>query len=291
MDMKARSNYGGIQIQEWLSVKYGIKPLLRTVIGLGNIKNIEMLCKKEGLFSITKSFNKLYGANLDSPINIIYISKSKDLLRKAYMSEKSEDRRLLGELLGYPSCCVEFFLEALKNLKSPHPVKTYLKTKGKPSFLVNNIFKMESRLGSKELEIFQGNPDFADRVSHLFLISHIPCSYTCKKSIKIGMEMLHLLEREKPELAKKIVFTLKKPLLFFDDFNWMIFNGKISGNTIDYTSVSPPLSLIPEKIHNKFREGNRVKVGKEYVEIFKDDKMIHRIEKKHEYDGILLNFS
>lgn len=291
MNKKTYSDYGGIQVQELLAVKHGIKPLMRTVIQPENIKSVKMICKEKGLFPMIKSFNQLYGADLVSPINIIYISKSKNLLKKAYMSEKSENRRLLGELLGYPSCCVEFFSEALGNGKFPYPVKTYLKTEGKPSFLANNIFKMESRLGSKELEIFQKDLDFANRIHHLFLISHIPCSYTCKKSIKIGREVLRLLEREEPELAKEIVFTLKKPLLFFDDFNWVIFAGKVNGNAINYTSVLSPLSLMQESLVNKFREGDKIKVGKEVVEIFKGDGMIHRIKKKHEYDGILLDFS
>lgn len=291
MDRKIYSNYGGIQIQELLAVKHGIKPLLRTVIQPENIKSVKMICREKGLFSMIKSFSQLYGASLDSPINIIYISRSKDLLRKAYLSEKSENRRLLGELLGYPSCCVEFFLETLENRKFPHPVKTYLKTGGKPSFLVNNIFKMESRLGSKELEIFQRNPDLSTRISRLFFISHIPCSYTCKKSIKIGRKMLTLLKRKEPKLEKEIVFTLKKPLLFFDDLDWVIFEGKVNGNIVKYTSILPPLSLMQENLLNKFRDGDKVKVGKEVVEIFKDDEIIHRIKKKHEYDGIILDFS
>lgn len=291
MDKKTYPNYGGIQIQELLAVKHGIKPLLRTVIHPENIKIVKMICKEKGLFSMIKSFSRFYGANLDSPINIIYISKSKDLLGKAYLSEKSEDRKSLGELLGYPSCCVEFFLEVLKSGKFLYPIKTYLKTEGKPSFLANSIFKMESRLDSKELEIFQRNPDLGTRTSRLFLISHIPCSYTCKESVKIGREVLRLLERENPELAKEIVFTLKKPLLFFDDFNWVIFEGKVVGDVISYTSVLPPLSLMQESLVNKFRVGDRVKVGKEFVEIFKGDEMIHKIKKKHEYYGIVLDFS
>lgn len=289
MDKNKHSIYG-IQIQEWLAVKHGIKPLLRTAIHPENFKNVEMICKEKGLFSLMKSFNQLYGANLGSPINIIYISKSEEVLRKAYMSEKSEDRRLLGELLGYPSCCVEFFLEFLEKGKFPFSVETHLKTEGKPSFFVNSIFKMESRLGSKELEIFQSNPDFADRISHLFLISHIPCSYNCKGSIKIGKKILRLLEREYPELAKEIVSILKKPLLFFNDFNWIVFDGKVDGTTVNYNSVLPPLSLMQESLVKKFSEGNKVEVGNEFIEIFKEDKMVHRIKKKHEYDGIVLDF-
>lgn len=291
MNRKTYYNYGGIQIQELLAVKHGIKPLLRTVIQPENIKIVKMICKEKGLFSVIKSFSQFYGVNLDSPINIIYVSKSKDLLRKAYLSEKSEDRKLLGELLGYPSCCVDFFLDLLKSGKFLYPVKTYLKTEGKPSFLTNNIFKMESRLDSKELEIFQNNLDFANRISHLFLISHIPCSYTCKESIKMGREMLKLLKREKPDLSKEIMFTLKKPLLYFDDFSWILFDGKVNSNTISYSSISSPLSLMQESLVNKFREGNKARVGKEFVEIFKGDKAIHRIRKEHQHHGIILDFS
>jgi len=283
--------YYGIHIQEWLAVKHGIKPVLRTVLRTDKFEYVEKLCRKEGLSSLIKPFTQLYGTKLNSPINIIYVSRSKDLLEEAYLSDKSGDREKLGELLGYPSCCVDFFSEALKDAESPFPVKTYLKTNGKPSFLVNNVFKLESRLSSSGVEKIQKNPDFANRISHLFLISHIPCSYTCKESIDTGKEILTLLKREEPEVAKEIEFTLRKPLLFFDDFNWIIFNGKASGNTLDYASILPPLSLMPGNVVSKFRDGDKVEVGKEYVEIFRNGEIIHRIKKKHKYDGILLDFS
>lgn len=291
MGIKLRSELGGIQIQELLAVKHGLKPVLRTVTQKCNAKNIKKVCRKNGLLYMIKPFTQLYGVHLDQAINIIYISKSRDLLKKAYLSEKSEDRKSLGELLGYPRCCVEFFSHQLKHSKLPFPVKTYIKTRGKPSFLVNNILKLESRLSSKALEEYQKNPDFANRISHLFLISHVPCSYTCKKSIKMGREILDLLKREEPELAEEIVFRLKRPVLYFDDLNWLIFNGKVNSDTISYTSMLPPLSLMPESIVKKFREGDKVKVGEEYIEIFKNNKGIHRIEKKDEYNGILLDFS
>ncbi|NIO20610.1 MAG: hypothetical protein GTN76_07700 [Candidatus Aenigmarchaeota archaeon] len=300
MDKNRYSMYG-IQIQEWLALKHGIKPLLRTVIQPDDVKNIEKLCREDGLFYIVKPFSQLYLTKFDSPVNVIYISKNKDLLERAYQSEKSGSgslgaRKIVGELLGYPSCCVEFYSEFfsqpyLKDTKFSIPIKTYSKTQGKPSFLVNNIFKLESRLSSKGLEEYQKNPDFADRVSHLFLISHVPCSYTCKESIKMGREMLDLLEKEEPELAKEIVFRLKRPLLYFDDFNWLIFNGRVNGNTINYTSILPPLSLMPEGLVKKFREGSEVKVGKEFVDIFKNKERVHRIKKKDKDNGILFNFS
>ena len=281
----------GIRLQELLAVKYGIKPLLRTVLRTDDPKGVERLCRENKLFCMVKSFNKLYGSVLNPPVKIVYISATKDLLNEAYTSDKSGDRKHLGELLGYPPCCVEFFLGVLQHFDLPFPIKTYNETNGKPSFLANNIFKMESRLRVEELKRFQKNPDFARRVSHLFLISHVPCSYRCKESIRIGREMLDMLEMEEPELAREIVSVLKKPLLFFDDLRWIIFNGKVEGNILNYSSISPPFSLLEKEFVGMFEKGDTIRVGKEFIEIYGEGRIIHRVEKKHEYDGVLLDFS
>ena len=92
----------GIHVQELLAVKYNIKPVLRTSLNPEHFNGLEAICREDGLFSSMKTFNRIYGSDLDSPLNIIYISKSKEHIRNAYLSEKSGDRKSLGKLLGYP---------------------------------------------------------------------------------------------------------------------------------------------------------------------------------------------
>jgi hypothetical protein len=278
----------GIQLQEILAVKHGIKPLLRTVMKPEFVDGFERFCANNNLLFMKKPFSELFGTSLDPPILMVYVSKSKEMIDKGHQADKTFDRKLLGEVLGYPDCCVEFFLD---NANAVYPAESFRKTIGKPSYYANNVMKMESRLNSERLKIYQQDIGFGTRTSNLFLISHVPCSYTCKKSMEIGRNVLSLIEKESPEFAGKLVGTLKRPFLFFDDFNWMIFDGKIKNDTLTYASILPPASMLPESLIKKFREGDASKVGKKSIEIFKDGKIVHVIEKKHESDGILLDFS
>jgi len=123
---------------------------------------------------------------------------------------------------------------------------SFLRTKGKLFFYANNIFKLETRLGSeKSRKIISENPNFLVNVPPFYLISHIPCSFNCKKTIMIGKEILKVLERETPNFAKKLLNTMKKTFLFFDDFNWIIFDGEVNNNELKYNRVLPNNSLFP----------------------------------------------
>lgn len=94
--------------QELLAVKEGIKPVMRT--GLGSnyaIKNkLTEFCKEFNLHMVIKSFTSIHGEEFE---NIVYVSKSKELTKQAYEAEKGRDVKKLGELLGYPECCVNFY--------------------------------------------------------------------------------------------------------------------------------------------------------------------------------------
>lgn len=64
-------------------------------------------------------------------------------------------------------------------------------------------------------------------------------------------------------MAYDIENTLKKPILFFDDFRFLVFNGKANKNYIIYNSISAPHSLLEKELVNKFKSGNKLIVNSE----------------------------
>lgn len=281
-----------IDNQSYLLLRAGLKPVIRLSYpdNNENINNLNMFCKKIGLFLFFKKYNKLYGGKLKTPVINIYISSSSKLAKKAYEAEIIGDRELLGELLGYPKCCVKSFVDNFSKNKD-FTILTYKNTHNKPSFFCNNIFVFDSKLGpGNTKEVFSKNNLFFKKTKDLFLINHVPCSFNCKKSIKIGKKTLSLLKKERPKFATKIINAIKKSFLYFDYFNWVVFDGTLKDDKLFYKQVLPYQSFMKSKEINKIKSGNKIKVTKKKVCVFKNNQLIHEIIKKNEDNGIIINF-
>lgn len=166
------------------------------------------------------------------------------------------------------------------------------KTKSKPKFYLNNIFNFQSRIFNEEKRLLKLKKlIFINRynpIDFFYLIPHVPCSYDCKESIKFARQILKILKVEMPEFAKEAVLALKRPFLFFDDFNWVAFDGYVKGDKIIYDRVAPYKSLYPQ---SKFKRGDELKVSNKEIFVSKEGELIHKIQKKGEQDGIVIDFS
>ncbi|NIO20607.1 MAG: DUF483 domain-containing protein [Candidatus Aenigmarchaeota archaeon] len=258
------------------------KPVLRSGVPPGNSKNIESLCKEFGLYFLKKRFD-------DSMDKQFYISKSRGLPRKAYEAERQENKKEIGRLLGYPECCVNSFLNyrTKSNSKIPMIIHTFSKTKGKPSFYTNNIFNSNGRSSNINQKLLR-NKERLKRHNH-FLISHIPCSYNCKKSIEIGTRTLRLMKQEMPEFASEVLSSLRRVFIVFDEFEFVALRGKINKNEVRYSD--PIVVNLESKTEKALKQGNRIVRGKDKIEIFKDKTPIYTIKRKDENHGVVMDFT
>lgn len=267
----------GLKPQEILAVKEGIKPILRTVVSEVNMESVEKFCRENELHCTIKTHNELFGEKFENPLYVAYVSSSEDNVKEYCEVEKEnygiEIFRKFGELLGYPKCCVDLFFEILQKKIGKRPelcekeiiytIQTLKRTKEKPSFYLNNVFNFESRIRSIRNNKIIGIPSYS-------LISHIPCSYNCRKSMEYGKKVLEVLEREAPDFAKQTLHHIKRPVLFYDDFNWIVLDGEVKRNEIHYNDI----------VYHSLE-------SKEILERMKSSKMI-RVDK--EDDGIIFDF-
>jgi hypothetical protein len=275
-----------IDIQSFLLLKEGIKPAIRVGIPDCFIENAKKTAKKLGIEILVKEFNTIYGEELSKPLINAYYSLDKKMCREAWLAEKNGDRKRFGRLLGYPECCVDFFI---KNLSSGHFIDYTLSSlsvvKTKPSFYCNSLFVFDSKLSSYNMQTYNDNIKIFDKPEHknLFLIRHVPCSLDCEESIKIGKITLKLLEKEYPQLAVRIVNALKKPVLYWNYFEWIIFNGNMQNEKIKYDGILNYESLV--KMHTKkmIESGNNIKIEDDKIAVLKNRENIGYIERK---DGI-----
>lgn len=292
-EIENKINKVGFNFQDFFALKEGIKPVLRSGIEYENINYIKEFCEKYKLSFLIKPVQSVLN-NIDIstyPRYLLYISLSSNMAKEAFEAEKNKNTRKLGKLLGYPECCIDFYMNTVIKKKFPFPIYSFIGTKGKLYFYANNIFNLDTRLGSKDREIISENPDFLIKIPQFYLIWHLPCSFNCKKSIKIGKEVLKALEDKVPVLAEKIVDALKRPFLFIDDFNWIVFDGKVKENEIIYKNILPYKSLFPKEKIELIRKGDKIKVFDDEILIFKDENSIGKILKEDNYKGVIMDFS
>lgn len=282
--------FGKYTFSEFFAVKESIKPLMRTFVGRDQYHILKQICGDADLF-LKKSHKQIkFKKSGQRPWSwvscsgeghaqfIVYISRDALLLEKAAMLEKKGDLKSLHELgllFGYPRCCVDFFYNVSNSLKkTPTPIDTLKNTKMQFSFYVNNVY-LESN--------FEQRPR---------LLSHIPCSYNCKPSIRYTQELLKLLYIKYPLYAKEIEKYLKLPLLYFDLNNVFAFTGKYDNDGfIFYDSIK--VSCSSERLSylsSYFRKGNRVEINKQKLSIFKDNDKIKTIIFKQDITPVIFNF-
>lgn len=290
-----QNQIGGIDIQSFLLLKAGLKPVIRVGCPKNNIeenlRELKRLFRGTGIKILVGEFkNNFYGQKIKEPIYNLYFSLSIDLARQAYVAEKTGDRKTFGRLLGYPSCCTKSFIENYDQKDYDFTIYALLQSRSRVSFYCNFIFNFDSKLGGEGIKIFQQTAEIWRPSQHLFLIKHIPCSFDCRESIKLGQKTLKILRKARPRLAQEIERALKKPVLYFDYFNWLVFDGEVKGNQLKCHQVLPYQSLFPEEKRDLVKRGNRLAVDDNWISVFQNQKMIGRIKKENKYRGVLINF-
>ena len=109
------------------------------------------------------------------------------------------DQYNLGLTLGYPLCCVEFFV-------NNYPERSE----------IDNDFTEPALNNSKE-----GSYPFVNNIlmrdMDTTLLFHFPCSFNCAESERLGRKHLELLKEADAEIASNYEQRLK---------NWFEFKGK-----------------------------------------------------------------
>ena len=103
----------------------------------------------------------------------------------------------------------------------------------------------------------------------------------CEESIKIGKITLKLVRKDYPELASRIVDVLKKPVIYWNYFEWIILNGHMQKEKINYTGTLNYESLIDGKIKSIIVNGDNLKIEKDNISVLKNRKDIGCIERKN----------
>ena len=271
---------------DFLSLKHGLKKLVRLMVNdKKEYKELKKFAEKFKL-KIAHSNYKIKTKNgifceKVLPFKgrghfFVYISKDNDTNEKAMEYEgnnfSKKDDRKLGELLGYPECCIKNFIDKESEGRRDFVIENYKSSGKSPNYLLNFIL------------------DF----SAFHLISHFPCSFNCKESEKISKNLLEILKKENFLLSKETEEYLKMPILYSNNRNFILFNGTANENLIkyhDFYVFSSQKKAFRESFISNLKEGNEMKISDKNLVIFNDGNKIFEYKKENPYDLTLINFT
>ena len=162
------------------------KPIVRQGFYPHELAKVEKFCERNHLF-IEKSPYKVLlhdkeiftnKGKIVAPSNplgmvLVYMCKNHFKALWACLYETRQDHLNTGILLGYPSCCVEFFMKEFEK-SNVNPVH-------KPTSMWTNLTLREQ---------------------DIVLLSHFPCSSDCAKSIEIAKKNFEIVKKYDDRMAE-----------------------------------------------------------------------------------------
>ena len=154
---------------------------------------VEQFCHKNNLYLVKSTFKVLFadesvysnqGIRIPEDdqrpgMYFVYISKDEQKAWLASYYELMQNHADLGLVLGYPSCCVNFFSSTFQ--KNPNPQHA-------PTNPYTNLSKREQ---------------------DLVILSHFPCHTECRESIKLGEKYLQAIYAFDKERARELLIQLR----------------------------------------------------------------------------------
>lgn len=155
--------------------------------------------------------------DLGEPRVELYISRAPDLARRAAELQADTDpsaaAREVGELMGYPACCVEAFSElANRSNNSRNRYATAARTPpGRWPWELDNFFVM--------------------------LVPFFPCRYDCDRALGYARAALAELEKAHPGAREGLERLLSRPVLYFSHQQMLVFDGICRDGMVEYSGV------------------------------------------------------
>lgn len=265
------------QLGMYMAAALGFKPLMDDWIPRSKLKDFRSACKMYGLkvredviflnmpkaelpetvigkanLTTTSAFGVALESGRDGSVHL-FISKDEKMLTKSMwypviikdrvIFSPRADVFAFGQVLGYPECCIRFFKTFNNWSKYSYLYEAYINTGSAPSFLCNPFLKDTS----------------------FTYIYHMPCSYSCKKTIETTSGLRKAIKKNEPGFVELIDRFLKMPFLVFYERKFYCFEGTLKGNEIRYTQVyfpSPDRSLNVFGEHLRRADSLRLEGGK-----------------------------
>ncbi len=161
-----------------------------------------------------------------------------DARRFKEASGRRDGHLVIGELLGYPSCCTQFFTEVW-NAGVYDPLWEVARNDGSPVVEENPWLKTADKL---VIYITDPYPEAIQELRYfgIRVTSHIPHSHRCEETRRVGKKWRKVMEDLDPEAVDWLYEILESPIV------WDSYHGVVQVHTpwfIGVTQTYPYLDL------------------------------------------------
>ncbi len=207
---------------EFLYLLSGIKDVSRLTMRSSHITLFSDLCKRNNLSflfseeSYTVPVASSYRNSLDKTTESlgfcykeVYISRTVNKVHDLKEAAANCDHRHVGRILGYPDCCIDFFMSwlALGQLNNMD-FSTFASSDGKEYPYRVNVF-------SKEFDACY--------------LSHFPCSLNCVDSLNQAKERMLFVKNNLPNIESMFIKKMKSCVAYSSRFGTIYSKGFITG--------------------------------------------------------------
>lgn len=258
-----------IVMQDILSVLYDLRSCIRYSLTLEQRVLLRKALPCLGL----RIVDYIYSST-DQPMCVI--GKHRPTLKKASEADKIPDLEKVGHYLGYPSCCIDFWLRNKWEHSDTIPLLTKKNSK-QLHYKLNYLLNFDSKAVTDSLprlhQLFGKYRDF-DK----YLIPHIPCSFDCQPSLQYANSLAEIMKDEFPDYFQTLKSRLKKTFLFIDNYTFTAVEGETKGDEVIYSQVFDFNTLFDDNLFKLLIHGNRIRWEQEKTVVFKDSIQIGESE-------------
>lgn len=158
---------------EKATITHGLRDSILIYINTGKFLETKRWADKHGLIVVPLHYADVsdyssYGNNGGTSSMRVAITRTKEVAGVWMTAWKDSDNKKIGELLGFPECCCDFF----------------------EKYWVNEGYRDLTYPAYHNSESADGDPaaNILGRWVGVRLVSHMPCSFGCKHSIEIGRQ-------------------------------------------------------------------------------------------------------
>jgi hypothetical protein len=230
---------------EWLLLELGLKPVLRQALPEARMDAFAARCARRGLV-FARGGSAGVGREAQAG-DLVYVARDlglaeaardveAELLRAqrtalddgARRRRDADAARALGELLGFPPCCVDAFVQVARDGRDE-----------KAGMLEHALARSEAfhpRLNNLSLAAFH-------------YIGWSPCRFDCPASLAIADAAAAELRRRDEAAWAVVDRLLARPRLWSDERRQLIFAGRWRDGALRFRSVQTPWALDADDRH------------------------------------------
>ncbi len=255
----------GFLAQDLVAVAEGLRPMCRWGLTRRDADAwslLEAFCRRHGLAAVRHE--RAGAVEVSAGRDRAAIDEFERLSRGVPGRRPAPDRRAavrrMGQLLGYPACCVEGFAATEGNgspASFPRLVLERSAAAPRPfAWGLNFLHGFHSRGAGASGELrrlLEGGYAGMD----LFLAPWIPCRFDCAPSLAYAGALAPLLRRQDPEGLSRLEAALSESVLYLDDWSFVPLAAlRPRGGGWSYRGVRDARTLAPAAVLSLLASGD-----------------------------------